>query len=591
MKLSGKAIGLLKRIHIRLKLNSIQNVITLSFTSVMLLAMLIVSISLYHLFSDSAERNAVTSTQQIIDQVSLNLNSYIAEMMEISDIIRSNLRSDTHEKDNLSDILNVTAKIRKDIVTVIVYTQKGDVIISNPTGAYNNSFEVITQDWFIELLNNPDGFIFLSPHVQRFFEDSHPWVVSLCRGVTCYENEEPVVLVTVVDMNFSTIEQMCNNVSLGKRGYIYIIDEYGNMVYHPQQQMIYAGLKTENAIDALTREPGSYFDDHTGEKRIMTVKDVGHSGWKIVGISYVDELVANRKYFNGFILLITLFAIAFEILASFFISAKISRPIKLLETQMKRLETGDFDISVEVKGEGEVKQLSKAFNIMVARIKMLMEQIITEQEEKRKSELKALQAQINPHFLYNTLDSIIWMNENENYEGVSVMVAALARLFRISLSRGNEIISIGDELEHVKSYLTIQKVRYGDKFDYSIDADSTLLSRKTLKLILQPIIENAIHHGVSPLNEKGIIKISVSSESDKILFQVSDNGYGITPEILSELLVQESTSYHGSGSSGVGLKNVNERIKLCYGEEYGLEILSEVDVGTTVNIRIPYNGL
>ena len=258
---------------------------------------------------------------------------------------------------------------------------------------------------------------------------------------------------------------------------------------------------------------------------------------------------------------------------------------------MKRLETGDFDISVEVKGEGEVKQLSKAFNIMVARIKMLMEQIITEQEEKRKSELKALQAQINPHFLYNTLDSIIWMNENENYEGVSVMVAALARLFRISLSRGNEIISIGDELEHVKSYLTIQKVRYGDKFDYSIDADSTLLSRKTLKLILQPIIENAIHHGVSPLNEKGIIKISVSSESDKILFQVSDNGYGITPEILSELLVQESTSYHGSGSSGVGLKNVNERIKLCYGEEYGLEILSEVDVGTTVNIRIPYNGL
>jgi len=589
--LSGKVMGLLKRIHTRLRLNSIQNVITLSFTSVMLLAMLIVSISLYHLFSDSAERNAVTSTQQIIDQVSLNLNSYVAEMMELSDIIRSSLTSDNFDKDELSDILNVTAKIRKDIVTMVVYSQKGDVIISNPIGVYNKNFEVTTQDWFIELLNNPANYIFLSPHVQRFFENSHPWVVSLCRGVTYYENEEPIVLVTMVDMNFSTIEQMCNNVSLGKRGYIYIIDEYGNMVYHPQQQMIYAGLKTENAIDALTREPGSYFDDHTGEKRIMTVKDVGHSGWKIVGISYVDELVANRKYFNGFILLITLFAIAFEILASFFISAKISRPIKLLETQMKRLETGDFDISVEVKGEGEVKQLSKAFNIMVARIKMLMEQIITEQEEKRKSELKALQAQINPHFLYNTLDSITWMNENENYEGVSVMVAALARLFRISLSRGNEIISIGDELEHVKSYLTIQKVRYGDKFDYSIDADSTLLSRKTLKLILQPIIENAIHHGVSPLNEKGIIKISVSSESDKILFQVSDNGYGITPEILSELLVQESTSYHGSGSSGVGLKNVNERIKLCYGEEYGLEILSEVDVGTTVNIRIPYNGL
>ena len=267
-----------------------------------------------------------------------------------------------------------------------------------------------------------------------------------------------------------------------------------------------------------------------------------------------------------------------------FISAKISQPIKRLEKQMKRLESGDFEISVEEKGEDEVRRLSKAFNLMVAKIKMLMDQIITEQEGKRKSELKALQAQINPHFLYNTLDSIIWMNENKNYEGVTVMVAALAKLFRISLSRGHEIICIADELEHARNYLTIQKIRYKDKFEYTIDAEPGLQSERTLKLILQPIIENAIYHGISPLNEKGIIKISVTSEGNNILFQVSDNGYGIKPEILKELLVKESTSYH---SGGVGLKNVNERIKLFYGEEYGIEIKSEIDVGTVVNIRIP----
>jgi len=556
----------------------------------MLLAMLFVLISLYHLFSESAEKSAALSTQQIVDQVGLNLNSYIEGMMEISDIIRSSLKSDTYQKDDLTYILNVTKKIRKDIETVVVYSHRGNVVISIPRGVYNKNYEVTQQDWFITLMNNPVDYIFLSPHVQRIFEDSHPWVVSLCRATTYYENGKPTILLTVVDMNFRTIEQMCNNVSLGKRGYIYIIDKSGNMVYHPQQQMIYAGLKTENTMEALMKEPGTYFEDFNGERRVMTIKNVSYSGWKIVDISYVDELITNKKYFNNFIVYIFLFSIIFEILASMFISYKISQPIKRLERQMKKVENGDFNISVEKninaeeKGEDEVRQLSRTFNMMVAKIKTLMNQIITEQEEKRKSELKALQAQINPHFLYNTLDSIIWMNENKNYEGVSVMVSALAKLFRISLSKGNEIISIDDELEHARSYLTIQKIRFKDKFDYYIEIEPALETARTLKLILQPIIENAIYHGISPLNEKGIIKISVKSEEENILFQVSDNGYGIKPEILKGLLNQESKCYH---SGGVGLKNVNERIKLYYGEKYGIEIMSEVDVGTTVNIRIP----
>lgn len=585
-----KVFSFLKKTYISLKPNSIQSVITLSFTSVMLLAMLFVLISLYHLFSESAEKSAALSTQQIVDQVGLNLNSYIEGMMEISDIIRSSLKSDTYQKDDLTYILNVTKKIRKDIETVVVYSHRGNVVISIPRGVYNKNYEVTQQDWFITLMNNPVDYIFLSPHVQRIFEDSHPWVVSLCRATTYYENGKPTILLTVVDMNFRTIEQMCNNVSLGKRGYIYIIDKSGNMVYHPQQQMIYAGLKTENTMEALMKEPGTYFEDFNGERRVMTIKNVSYSGWKIVGISYVDELITNKKYFNNFIVYIFLFSIIFEILASMFISYKISQPIKRLERQMKKVENGDFNISVEKninaeeKGEDEVRQLSRTFNMMVAKIKTLMNQIITEQEEKRKSELKALQAQINPHFLYNTLDSIIWMNENKNYEGVSVMVSALAKLFRISLSKGNEIISIDDELEHARSYLTIQKIRFKDKFDYYIEIEPALETARTLKLILQPIIENAIYHGISPLNEKGIIKISVKSEEENILFQVSDNGYGIKPEILKGLLNQESKCYH---SGGVGLKNVNERIKLYYGEKYGIEIMSEVDVGTTVNIRIP----
>lgn len=253
---------------------------------------------------------------------------------------------------------------------------------------------------------------------------------------------------------------------------------------------------------------------------------------------------------------------------------------------MKKVESGNFDIDIDidVQGDDEVKRLSRAFNMMVKRIRSLMEQIISEQEAKRKSELKALQAQINPHFLYNTLDSIVWMNENKDYVGVTTMVVALSQFFRISISRGRELITVSDEIEHIKSYLIIQKIRYKNKFKFSIEAQPEALGYKTLKLILQPIVENAIYHGVEQLYDEGIIKINVSIDGDTILFQVTDNGYGIKPDILKDILNKKANE---KDSGGVGLKNVNERIKLFFGEQYGIEIDSILDVGTTVNIRIP----
>jgi two-component system, sensor histidine kinase YesM len=578
--------GILENIF---KINSIQSIITLSFTAVTILSIIFVSVALYGMFSQSAEKNAASSTQQIMDQVNLNMGYYLKGMMEISDIIESNLNSDSNNnKNSLTSLFNVTSKIRKDIVTLTAYTNKGELFVSIPTGDYNRNSIIVEQGWFDDSIKKPGEYIFLPPHVQRLYIGKHPWVVSLCRGVTFYERSELVNWVTVVDMNFSVIEQLCKKVSFGKRGYIYVIDKYGNIIYHPQQQIIYAGLKDENIKDALSRKTGSYFDNFLGERRIMTIKNISYTDWKMVGISYVDEVVENKRNFNNFVIFIPIFVIAFGILASLFISAKISQPIKTLEKQMKRVEMGDFDINLDVKGEDEVKHLSKSFNIMVVKIRQLMEQIISEQEAKRKSDFKALQAQINPHFLYNTLDSIVWMNENRKYEGVTTMVEALARFFRVSISKGNEIISVSDELEHARSYLIIQKIRYKDMFDFTIEAQPEVLACKTLKLILQPIIENAIYHGIKQLHEKGEIKITASLKDNKILFQVIDNGYGIKPSFLKGILDRESKNEQ---NSGVGLKNVNERIKLCFGQEFGLDIISELDIGTTVNFWIPLNDI
>ena len=568
----------------KFKFSSIQSVITLSFTAVMVISMLIMSFALYGMFSENAEERAAFSTQQIMNQVNINLDVYLKGMVEISDIISSNFEEETADNiKNISNLLEVTSKIRKDIVTVAVYKKDGKMIISYPQATLNSNISVWEQEWFVDSSKNTIGYIFQPPHVQRIFEGKRPWVVSLCKGSSTFSKsgkfEDRIIM---VDMNFSVIEQLCKNVTLGKTGYIYIIDKDGRIIYHPQQQIIYSGLKNENIDDALSKSEGSYFESFQGKRRIMTIKNISYADWKMVGISYVDELTVNKKNFVNYLILLVAIGLLFEIGASVFISRKVSDPIKRLERQMKLVENGDFSIQLDVKGEDEVKKLSKSFNLMVMKIKQLMDEVMQEQEEKRKSEFKALQAQINPHFLYNTLDSIIWMNENQKHEGATTMVAALAQFFRISISRGKEFIQVNDEIEHVKSYLIIQKVRFNDKFDFFIEADPEVLKYKTIKLILQPIVENAIFHGINNLQEKGEIFIHTQLKDGNIVFSVSDNGYGIKPTVLKGILDKEA-----QGSSGVGLKNVNERIKICYGNDYGIEITSELDVGTTVYITIP----
>ncbi|MBN2851154.1 MAG: sensor histidine kinase [Clostridia bacterium] len=580
-----KTTRIFKEAYSVFNIGSIQSVIVISFTSVTLLAMIFIGIAFYSTFSENAEKNALSSMQQIMNQATINLEYYLKSMIDVTDVMQKNMDESTADStDKLEQILDLTLALREDFVSVSVYNTDGLLLLTTPAYELDMNENIISQSWFAESVNEPEAYFFEPPHVQRLFADRRPWVISLNHGIDVDPLQASQDYIVKVDMNFRTIDQLCSQVVLGKRGYIYIIDAKGNIIYHPQQQLIYAGLKDENIKEALVTE-GSFIDDFQGEKRITTVQSIEYSGWKMVGISYVNEIVENRQNFNQLIIVILLFGIVFITIASFFISYKISQPIKRLEHQMNKIERGDFNIdSLEVKGEDEVKQLTKAFNIMILRIKNLMKQIVSEQESIRKSELKALQAQINPHFLYNTLDSIIWMNENKNYDGVTDMVSALAKLFRISLSHGKEIISIKDEIEHVRSYLIIQKIRYKNKFNYQIDIPEELENYLTVKLILQPIVENAIYHGINKIEDKGLITISVQCENMKIHFIITDNGYGIDKNLMESILTSESSS---ESSSGVGLKNVNERIKLSYGEEYGITLKSEEDVGTTVTISIP----
>lgn len=569
------------------KVKSIQFLITVSFTMITVLAMLFVGITLYNKFTNIAVQNTSINTTQIIEQVNLNLDYYLKSMIEISNLLENNVSANNGVIDeDLKEQMSVIMETRQDIVTMGIFDNVGNLILGYPNTVLKKNVNVMNQQWYDEIYENPEYLYFSSPHVENLFQGKHNWVLSLSRSVPVVVNGKKVSGIILVDLNFESIGELCENVNLGKKGYIYIVDSAGNIVYHSQQQLIYNGLKSENTADVLKHTSGSFIQKDSGGNRMITVKPISFTDWRIVGVSYMDEITSIKNETSAFAFTILLFGIATVIIIFIFISAKISKPIKQLERSMKKVEEGCFDIYVDVKGEDEVVRLSRTFNIMVVRIRELMDQIVKEQEEKRKSELNALQAQINPHFLYNTLDSIVWMAENGNSQDVITMVTSLARLFRISISRGKNIITVEQEVEHARNYLIIQKIRYKNKFTFQFDVDERVLNYRTLKLILQPIIENSIYHGIEYMVDEGLIKISVRIEDGKLLYQVEDNGLGMDKDKLDSLLSESYESDSKSGS-GVGVKNVHQRIQLYYGKEYGLKIQSELEEGTMVKIYLP----
>jgi len=586
-------------ISMNFKFKRIQSSITAAFLFLVLFTVLIIAAISFSLTYEAVEKNSREYTRQLIEQVNRNIESYITNMENIS--IMTLYNNDVREyltRDDLSSeeeqvysekiklLFDSILSTRKDISSIMIFGYNGRVVISNNRNIneLNPYINPTRQTWYKKAKEAGGAAVISSPHVQNVLQDNYyRWVVSLSRELINTDGNEKMGIF-VVDLNFSIINDMCSKIKLGKRGYVFIVDREGNIVYHPQQQLFYSNVKNE-MIDEVINSKENYFITNEGnDSRIYNIMNSVNTGWKIVGVSYINELVTNKNEIErshtlwGFICLTT------AMIISIMLSRRISRPIKHLDSLMKEVQKGNFDIKVDIESSNEIGELSRTFHIMITKIKELMEQNMKEQELKRKSELKALQAQINPHFLYNTLDSIVWMAEAKNSEEVVLMTSALAKLFRLSISKGEEIIPVHNEIEHVRSYLIIQQMRYRDKLDFEIDTDPEIYHYKTLKIILQPLVENSIYHGIKNKGGIGIIKIKGKICNDKILLQVIDNGIGMGPEEIKNIFEKSGKSPRGSG---VGVKNVNERIKLYFGKDYGLEFQSEPNQGTTVNVWLP----
>ena len=304
-----------------------------------------------------------------------------------------------------------------------------------------------------------------------------------------------------------------------------------------------------------------------------------------MGCMSVSELLRKSNQAQSIYVLISALLMIVALLFSRFLAKSLTYPLQRLRDSMSRVQEGQFDGSdVEIDSENEIGSLTKSFNVMTHRIQDLMEQNVKEQEAKRKSELKALQSQINPHFLYNTLDSIIWMAEGRKYEEVVLMTASLARLLRQSISNEDEVVPLQSEVEYAKGYLTIQKMRYKDKLEFEINVEPSILNIPLIKLVLQPIIENAIYHGLKYKESKGLLQVKGFMKDGNAVLQVIDNGVGMDEETLAHIYDKHKVNYH---SNGVGVYNVQKRLKLYYGESYGITYESELCVGTTATITIP----
>ena len=565
---------------------SIRTTISLLMALMLTILILVVSITVNAFLTNAVTGIMVRSTTEVITQVNNNAETYIDGITGIAAYAR-NLARDTSalNADAITERLKAIVSSRNDIVRIDAFDLEGNPLLTTAPSITPASRDEL---WFSRAVKGEGDFFFTGPRLQTLPSGQTGLVITFSQLISYGDmNRATSSAVLSIDLNFNSIRELSEDANLAASGYIYFISNDGEIIYHPNQQEIDSGEFLEDLEGVADHVYGTYISQFAGHERLTVIQTVNQTRWRIVGVAMMDEIMDDLGSFQTALLFISAVMIIISIIATTIISKHITRPLRRLESEMRKVETGDFEVSLPQSHSIEVESLSSSFRIMVARIKVLMKRIKATEEIKRQRELDALQAKINPHFLYNTLDSVIWMAETGDNHGVVKMVSALARLFRISIAKGHDVITLSEELLHVQNYLDIQSMRYKDKFTYSITIPRELENAPTIKLIVQPIVENSIYHGIKYLQEEGRIEIKAEAVDDGIKIIISDNGVGMKSETAAAILNPDQENTVSSGN-GIGLRNIDERIKLSYGGKYGLSIWSEPDEGTTVTILIPH---
>lgn len=577
-------------------LNSIQVTLALAIGLITMVILSSMGWLLYKATDKIVEENSSDTTYKMIQQVNYDIEYYFDTVeatiasISYSDVVADYFADPTdRNKVRVVAYMDSLLTSREDIINIALISPDGSLITNDPHGIVKSGVDFTKEAYYIEAIEGY-GMQVTSSHVQNILMGQYQWVVSCSSGYNLGDDQvkDGVIL---VDLNFNLIEDMVSRIAIGERGYIFIIDELGEIVYHPKRDLIYSGLGSEKTEEILASQEGQLKVVVDDQLTNYIITQAPFSNWKVIGKIFVEDVNSYRQTLQSYFFTLIAAALAITVFLSIILAGSILRPVNRLLEGIDTFQSGQLELEVHVEADNELGLLTKSFNHMTKRIKALVEENKQSERYKRKSELEALQAQINPHFLYNTLDSIVWMGEAKRSEEVVKMTSSLAKLFRISINKGQEYISFKQEIEHVESYLIIQKMRYGEKLNYTIDVDPQLLNERIIKILLQPIVENAIYHGIKQLPGQGLVQIRAYREvlegSDQAYMhiEIEDNGMGMDEATIDKVLRGEISPE--SKSSGVGVYNVDQRIKLYYGDTYGMLIDSELYEGTLITLRLP----
>ncbi len=535
------------------------------------IAILIGDISINNSRTKNEAKNSAT---EIGNQVVLNYENYLNSMFNTITYLEVELMNNS-DPDVIQNRFNVIQKSRTDIVNIILCNTEGETMISTGFSLHSSPTNIK------EVYSSPSKYAFSSPYMI-----DGEYKILVGKTIMHSVGGEFQNGILLVEYNFQTLVNISKNTNLGEGGALYILDSNYNMIYSMQNDTSpYLREAQLNCIQNLIIGNEILTDNHLSYS--IYVQTLTNTRWKIAICSNVSASFQSQLIYDLSLVAVSVFLLILAMVVASWISKRVTTPIGVLEESMKKLEDGDFDIvSVidEKHSQVEIVRLNKNFNQMIIQIRKLMAKVVEEQTAQRKSELKALQNQINPHFLYNTLDSIVFMAESNRVAEVKTMVVALAKFFRISISKGKPIITVREELEHVKNYMIIESIRYKDTFTFTIDCDPECEECLAMKLMLQPFVENSIYHGLKNLESEGKIHIKVYKENDFIYYVVEDNGYGIRQEKIDELYER---MHNNEVTNSVGIKNVYQRLKLYYGAEAEIFIESELDEYTRFIIKTP----
>ncbi|VBB08121.1 signal transduction histidine kinase internal region [Lucifera butyrica] len=546
------------------------------------------------IYTRSIEEQTNVHTVQMIQQVTRNVEFYIHDMENITHYIAQEpqviefLR--TKEKNSNAPLekevrrtLTTFTDVHPEIAGILI-VNKNDLFISNEM--YRIARDPLTMEtWYrqaaafpgkIQLFSKPIG-----RNITTRLKYSADDVVAIAKAVIDPDSKETLGVI-LIDMKLDIIKKVIEDIKLGKNGFLFIIDPNGGIVYAPVNAIVYRVNP-----DWLTGQSDSIVKMVKGSLYQIIYKESNYTKWKTIGVFPLNETlteVTNIRYYS---LLIGAFTLLLAVIAAFFFTSAIAKPLSKLRSLMKMAEEGDLNVHFNSKYNDEIGQLGNSFNNMIEEIRKLIDLVYKEQKSKREAELKTLQAQIKPHFLYNTLDTIKWMAQGHGADDIVEIISALANLFRIGISKGKEMIKVGEELEHIKSYLIIQKARYEDRLSYEINFEEEIMNFYVIKLILQPLVENAIYHGINAKRGGGAILINAQKTEGKLHFVIKDNGIGITPEKMQQIRAMLENKEINPDNPGYGTFNVHERIRLSFGNEFGIQFTSIYGEGTTVEIWHP----